>query len=110
MKRRGFISVIGSIASGFWPRRRTIITAMAALMLLPIETIDAGWLSDLFKGGSKQAKSTKQTKSTRHVASPKPAALAKPPPRQSIATIKLAALGPVALIPAAALKPAAPQV
>lgn len=114
MGRRGFISVLGSIASGFWPRRRTMIAAMAALMLLPIETSDAGWLSDLFKGGSKQAKSSKQTKSTkharstRHVASRKPAASAKPAASPKHRAIKLAALGPVGL-PAAALKPAAPQ-
>ena len=34
---------------GLWPRRRTIIVAMAAMVLLPIEASDAGWLSDLFK-------------------------------------------------------------
>ena len=49
MKRREFICVLGSIASGFWPRR-TIIVAMAAMVLLPIEASHAGWLSDLFKG------------------------------------------------------------
>ncbi len=38
---------------GVWPCRRTIIAAMAALMLLPIEVSDAGWLSDVFKGSSK---------------------------------------------------------
>jgi N-acetylmuramoyl-L-alanine amidase len=50
---------------GVWPRR-TIIAAMAALLLLPIEVSDAGWLSDVFKSSSKQSKSPK------HVASPKP--------------------------------------
>ena len=60
MKRRGFIYVLGRIASGFWPRRRTIIAGMAAMALLPIEASDAGWLSDLFKGSSKQVKSPKQ--------------------------------------------------
>jgi N-acetylmuramoyl-L-alanine amidase len=109
MKCRGFISVLGSIASGFWPRRRTIIAAMAALVLLPIEASDAGWLSDLFKGSSKQAKSTKPTKAKlpRYVASRKPATLAKPAASPRHRTVKLAALGPVAL-PAAALKPAVP--
>jgi N-acetylmuramoyl-L-alanine amidase len=106
MKCRGFVSVLGSIASGCWPRRPTIIAAMAALVLLPIETSDAGWLSDLFKS-SKQAKTNKQAKSTRHVASRKPAALAKPAASPKHRTVTLAALGPVAL-PAPALKPTAP--
>jgi len=30
MKRRELICVLGGIAAGFWPRRRTIIAAMAA--------------------------------------------------------------------------------
>jgi N-acetylmuramoyl-L-alanine amidase len=104
MKCRGFISALGSIASGFWPRRRTMIAAMAALVLLPIEASDAGWLSDLFKGSSKQAKSTKPVKSPRNVSSRKPA---KPAASTKHRTVKLAALGPVSL-PAAALKPAGP--
>ena len=104
MKCRGFISALGSIASGFWPRRRTMIAAMAALVLLPIEASDAGWLSDLFKGSSKQAKSTKPAKSPRNVSSRKPA---KPAASTKHRTVKLAALGPVSL-PAAALKPAGP--
>jgi N-acetylmuramoyl-L-alanine amidase len=40
---------------GGWPRRRTVMAAMAALALLPIEASDAGWLSDVFKGSSKTA-------------------------------------------------------
>ena len=104
MKRRGSICVLGSIASGFWPRRRTIIVAMAAMVLLPIEPSDAGWLSDLFK--SKQAKSTKQAKSPRHATSRKPVTLAKHAASRKPRNVKLAALGPVALNPAA-LKPVA---
>ncbi len=100
MKRRAFICVLGSIASGFWPRRRTIIAAMAATVLLPIGVSDAGWLSDLFKGSSKQAKSPK------HVSSRKPATLAKPAASPKHRSVKLAALGPVHL-PPAALKPVA---
>src|SRR5258705_9736042 len=100
MKRRAFICVLGSIASGFWPRRRTIIAAMAATVLLPIGVSDAGWLSDLFKGSSKQAKSPKQ------VSSRKPATLAKPAASPKHRSVKLAALGPVHL-PPAALKPVA---
>jgi N-acetylmuramoyl-L-alanine amidase len=93
--------------SGFggWPRR-TIIAAMAALVLLPIEVSDAGWLQEVFKGSSKQGKSPK------HVASPKPtisakhAASAKPAASSKSHTVKLAALGPAALnLPA--LKPVA---
>jgi N-acetylmuramoyl-L-alanine amidase len=106
MKRREFICVLGRIASGFWPRRRTIIAAMAAMVLLPIEVSDAGWLSDLFKNSSKQAKSSKQGKSPKHVTSRKPATLAKPAPSPKRHATKLAALGPVRLSPAA-LKPVA---
>ena len=100
MKRRGFICVLGSVASGYWPRRRTIIVAMVAIVLMPIEVSHAGWLSDVFKSSSKQAKSPK------HVASRKPAAFAKRAASPKRHTVKLAALGPVHL-PAAALKPVA---
>ena len=112
MKRRGFICVLGSVASGFWPRRRTIIVAMAAMVLLPVEASDAGWLSDVFKSSSKQAKSPKQAKKhgkpSKHVTSPKPATLAKRAASPKRHTVKLAALGPVDLSPAA-LKPVAPR-
>ena len=106
MKRREFICGLGGIASGLWPRRRTIIAAMAAMALLPIEVSNAGWLSDVFKGSSKQSKSQKQRKPPRHVTSPKPATLTKraAPPKPH--TAKLAALGPVQLSPDA-LKPVA---
>jgi len=100
MKRREFICVLGGMVAGFWPRRRTIVAAMAALVLLPIEASDAGWLSDAFKGSSKHGKSPK------HVASPKRATLAKPATSPKHHTVKLAALGPAALNPSA-LKPAA---
>jgi N-acetylmuramoyl-L-alanine amidase len=82
---------------GGWPRG-TIIAAAAALLVLPIEASDAGWLSDVFKSSSKQGKSAK------HVASPKPHA-AKPHTAKSSA-VKLAALGPAGLNPSA-LKPVA---
>jgi N-acetylmuramoyl-L-alanine amidase len=107
MKRREFICVLGSIASG--PRRRTIIVALAAMVLLPIEVSDAGWLSDVFKSSSKQARSSKkQAKSPKHVTSRKPATLAKPAASPERRTVKLAALGPVGLSPAA-LKLVAPR-
>jgi N-acetylmuramoyl-L-alanine amidase len=104
MKRREFICVLGSIASGFWPRRRTIVVAMAAMVLLPVEASHAGWLSDLFKG-SKQSKSSRQSKPTKHVRVSKPAVAAKRAASPKRHAVKLAALGPVHLSPAA-LKPA----
>ncbi len=106
MKRREFISGLGGIASGIWPRRRTIIAAMAAMALLPIEVSDAGWLSDVFKGSSKQSKPSKHGKSPKHVTSRKPATLARPAASAKRQTVELAALGPVHLSPAA-LKPVA---
>jgi len=75
MKRRGFIRVLAGSAAGFWPHRPTIIATMAAMALLPIEVSDAGRLSHISRGSSK------------HVTSPKPR------------TVKLAALGPIALNP-----------
>jgi N-acetylmuramoyl-L-alanine amidase len=109
MKRREFIFVLGSIASGFWPRRRTITVAIAAMVLLPIEVSHAAWLSDLFKSSSKQGKSSRHSKPPKHVTSPKPAVLAaKRAAAAKRQTVKLAALGPVNL-PPAALKPAAPR-
>ncbi len=86
---------------------------MAAMMLLPIEVSDAGWLSDVFKGSSKQAKSPRQGKpsthvtSRKHVASRKPATSARSAASPKRRTVKLAALGPVAL-PSAAFKPVVP--
>jgi N-acetylmuramoyl-L-alanine amidase len=105
MKRREFICVLGSIASGFFPRRRTIIVAMAAMVLLPIEASHAGWLSDLFKG-SKQGKSSRQAKPAKHVRVSKPSVAAKHAASPKRHAVKLAALGPVHLNPAA-LKPVA---
>src|SRR5258708_285712 len=106
MKRREFVCVLGGIVAGFWPRRRTIILAMAAMVLLPIEVSGAAWLSDLFKSSSKQDKSPRQGKPPKHVTSPKPATLARRAASPKRQTAKLAALGPVRLNPAA-LKPVA---
>jgi N-acetylmuramoyl-L-alanine amidase len=80
---------------GIWPRRRTIIAAMAALLLLPIEVSNAGWLSDIFKNPSKNGKSPT------HVTSPKRATLAKPAASPKPHAVKLAALRPAALNPSA---------
>ena len=99
MKRRGFICILDAIAVGLWPRR-TVIAAIAAMVLLPMEVSNAGWLSDVFKGSPKPGKSSK------HVSSPKRAAQAKPVASRKPHKVKLAALGPVALSPPA-LKPGA---
>jgi N-acetylmuramoyl-L-alanine amidase len=101
MKRSGFICVLGRFASGCWPRRRTFIVAIAALGLLPVEASHAGWLSDLFKGSSKQSKPSRQSKPPKHVASSKPAAVAKRVAAPKHHRVKLAAVGPVQLSPAA---------
>jgi N-acetylmuramoyl-L-alanine amidase len=85
---------------GVWPCRRTVIAAMAALVLLPIEVCDAGWLSDIFKGSSKPGHAPK------HVTSPKRTTLAKPAASPKPRHVKLAALGPAAFNPSA-LKPVA---
>jgi N-acetylmuramoyl-L-alanine amidase len=109
MRRREFICVLGNIAWGCRFRRRTIIVAMAAVALLPIEVSHAGWLSDVFKGSTKQGKSSKQAKPPKHVASPKLAKRAASPKRSASPKrhhVKLAALGPVQMSPAA-LKPSA---
>ncbi len=96
-----------------WPRRRTILAAMAALVLLPIEASDAGWLSDIFKGSTKPAKSAKQASPPKHAAvakrttPAKRAAPAKPAASSKPHNVRLAALGPVALGPSA-FKPAGP--
>jgi N-acetylmuramoyl-L-alanine amidase len=104
MNRGEFIGVLGRIASGCRPRRRTVVITLAAAMLLPIQASHAGWLSDLFK--SKQGKSARQAKPPKQAASRKPPAVAKRAAASKRQNVKLAALGPVHL-PAAALKPAA---
>jgi len=106
MKRRGFICILGRIASGFWSRRGIVIVVAAAMILMPIKVSHAGWLSDLLKGSSKQGKSPRHSRPPKQVASPKPAAVTKHAARPKRHAVKLAALGPVHLSPAA-LKPAA---
>jgi N-acetylmuramoyl-L-alanine amidase len=88
-------------------RRRTIIAAIAAMVLLPMEAGNAGWLSDMFKGSAKPAKSPRQATAPKRVTVAKPALAAKPAASAKPGKAKLAALGPVALGPAAS-KPAAP--
>ncbi|WP_249119085.1 MULTISPECIES: N-acetylmuramoyl-L-alanine amidase [unclassified Bradyrhizobium] len=96
--------------SGFggWPRCRTTVAAMVGLLLLPVEASHAGWLSDVFKGTSKQAQSSKrqapkQSPSPKRAAAPKPAAskparVAKPAAAPKRRTAKVVA-------PKAAAKP-----
>jgi N-acetylmuramoyl-L-alanine amidase len=89
-------------AAGFavWPRRRTIIAAMAASVFLPIEVSDAGWLSDILKN------SPKHGKSPIYVTSRKPATLAKGAASPKPRTAKLFALRPDVSKPSAS-KPVA---
>jgi N-acetylmuramoyl-L-alanine amidase len=108
MKRGNFVCVLGDIASAFRPRRRTIIAVIAAMVLLPIEVSDAGWLSDVFKSSSKRDESPKQAKRPRHVTSPKPAALARRVSAPKHHTARLAALGPAHLNSAALKSVATP--
>ncbi len=72
---------------------------MAALVLLPIEVSEAGWLSDIFKGSSKHGKSPAHVASPKHTTSARRTASPKPH------HVKLAALGPANLN---LLKPLAP--
>jgi N-acetylmuramoyl-L-alanine amidase len=90
-------------AAGFsaWPRRRSIIAAMAVSVLLPIEVSDAGWLSDLLEN------SPKPGKSPTHATSRKPATLVKHAASPKPHTAKLAALGPAVLKPSALMPVAA---
>lgn len=106
MKRRGFMYVLGHVASGFWSRRGIVIVVAAAMVLMPIKVSHAGWLSDLFKGSSKPGKSSRHGKPAKQAASPKPAAAAKHAASAKRHSVKLAALGPVQLSPAT-LKPVA---
>jgi N-acetylmuramoyl-L-alanine amidase len=96
---KSFLGKAGLLSSGrkiagsalaVWPRHPTMIAALAALILLPIEVSDAGWLSDVFNSPSKHGKPT------RHAASPRPARHIAP---RKPHTAKLAALGPAALKP-----------
>ena len=78
---------------------------MAALVLLPIEVSDAGWLQDIFKGSSKQGKSPKHVTAPKPTTASKQATVTKPAASPKPHTVKLAALGPAALN--IAVKPAA---
>ncbi len=100
MNRGEFIGVLGNIASGYRPRRRAIVLALAAMVLLPIESSHAGWLSDLFKG-SKQGKLQRKAKPPKQAVSSRPTAIAKRAAAPKRQNVKLAALGPIHLSPGA---------
>lgn len=92
MTRRRSIWVPGRLVWGFRFRRRSVVVAaMGALLLLPIQAGHANWLTDVFKGSSKQSASPK------HAASPRRAAKAKAAAKPGHQVTRLAALGPVAL-------------
>ena len=59
MNRGALICVLGGIATGFLSRRRTIIVAMAAMALLPIDASDAGRLAQTAKSPPRHGKSPK---------------------------------------------------
>ena len=95
-----FICVLGGRVAELWARRRCIIVAMAALVLLPIEASHAGWLSDAFKkNASAHTKSPKRVTSAKRVISTKRGTLAKRAASPKPHAVRLAALGPAALIP-----------
>ena len=71
-----------TMKTGGW---RIIVAAMVASLLLPIEVSHAGWLSDLFKGTSKQSRSPKRSAPPKPAASSKPVAAAKPSPKRHAA-------------------------
>ena len=115
--RPAFVAVYSRLVNHFWgkqglpssgrkfapaglgvPRCRTVVAAMVALVLLPIEVCEAGRLSDIFKVSSKHSKSAAHVASSKHASAAKRAAAPKPH------NVKLAALEPANLNPSA-LKP-----
>ncbi|WP_246669337.1 MULTISPECIES: N-acetylmuramoyl-L-alanine amidase [unclassified Bradyrhizobium] len=87
--------------SSGWFCRRTIAAATVALLLLPIEASDAGWLSDVFKGSSKPGKSPKHATAPKHATVQKQAKSAKPAAPPKFRTAKLVTSAPAAPNPAA---------
>lgn len=85
---------------GGWPRCRTIAAAAIALLLLPIEASDAGWLSDIFKGSSKD-KPPKHSVTPKQAPEPRQARPAKPAAAPKPRAEKLAVTKPAAPNPAA---------
>jgi N-acetylmuramoyl-L-alanine amidase len=79
-------------------RHGIILVAMPALLLLPIEAGNAGWLSDVFKGSAKSAAQPKRTTSPSHTAAPK-RAVAAVKHAAAATRRRIAALGAGASIP-----------
>ena len=71
------------------PCCRAVIAAITALLLLPIETSKANWLTDAFKGSPKHGNASAHVASSKHATSARRAALPKPH------HVKVAALGPL---------------
>ncbi len=75
---------------------------IAALVLLPMKASDAGWLSDIFKGSSKDDKPPEQPVAPPTPADPpKPAASVRSVPSRKLHTAKLAVLRPANTKPTA---------
>jgi N-acetylmuramoyl-L-alanine amidase len=80
-----------------------VIAVTVALVLVPIEVSEAGWLSDIFKGSPKHNKSPAHAVSPKHIASARHATSAKHVSSAKHAAspkshhVKLAALGPANL-------------
>jgi N-acetylmuramoyl-L-alanine amidase len=73
---------------GVWPRRRTIVAAMAAWVFLPIAVSDAGWKNSPKPGKSpKHVTSPKRANPAKPAASPKPRAVRNPSALKLVATI-----------------------
>ena len=70
---------------------------MVSLILLPVEVSDAGWLSDVFKGSSKQSQSKKRGAPPKRAAPAKSATVAKPAASPKRHAAKPAARKPAAL-------------
>ena len=82
------------------PCRRAIAVATVALLLLPIEASNAGWLSDIFKG-SKSDKPPKHSVTPKQATEPRQARSAKPAAPPKPRAEKLAVAKPAAANPAA---------
>lgn len=78
---------------------RTLAAAMVVLVLLPVEVSDAGWLSDMLKGSSKQGQ-PKRAAAQKPAASPKRRAARQA--ERKPASAKPATLNPAAAKPVAA--------
>ena len=114
MRCRESHGVLGRIASGCRPRRRTFIVVIAAVVLLPVEASHAGWLS-IFSM-ARRSRVNPQDRASRRSTPPRPSRPLRrsAQPRQSVPPrpgVKCSACapGPVQIGPAASsrLRPGA---